>query len=558
MKTDVVRRLRDKAKEFAQLDLDTRIRLLEEVKLGYREVAEESVRRSCEAKGIAFDGALAGEEWLSGPVVTVRNIRLLVQSLRDVKARGTPALRPSWLGSLPDGRLSVQVYPQDPLDAALVMGHRAVVHMQPGVTAKNVAEHQASFYRKPHEGRVCVVLGGGNINSIPAVDALYKMFVEGSVVALKTNPINEYLGPLIERAFRGLISAGYFVVVYGGADVGAELIHLPEVDEVHITGSDKTYDLMVWGPAGSEREARKKRNDPLLKKEVTAELGNITPVLVVPGPYTDAELAYQADNVAGMVTLNASFNCNSAKLIITPDEWAQRDKFLGLLERSLGKTPTRKPFYPGAEERWRRFTAGRRGLRLAGKPAPGELPFALVTGIDSSRLDDLAFTEEPWCAVVSETSLPARRPDEFLSRGVRFVNQSVWGTLAASMVIHPKTVRELSAEGLYEKALAELRYGGVAVNCWAGAMFALGSIPWGGHPSSSPADIQSGKGWVHNTFMLEDIEKCVLTGPVKGLTAQPWFPAYRTLAEVGRRILDFEMSPSYLKVPALAALALKA
>jgi len=29
------------------------------------------------------------------------------------------------------------------------------------------------------------------------------------------------------------------------------------VDEIHITGSDKTHDLIVWGPPGPAREERK-------------------------------------------------------------------------------------------------------------------------------------------------------------------------------------------------------------------------------------------------------------------------------------------------------------
>jgi aldehyde dehydrogenase (NAD(P)+) len=36
----------------------------------------------------------------------------------------------------------------------------------------------------------------------------------------------------------------------------------------------------------------------------------------------------------------------------------------------------------------------------------------------------------------------------------------------------------------------------------------------GAHPSSTPRDIQSGEGFVHNTPMLEGIEKVVLRHPI--------------------------------------------
>jgi len=47
-------------------------------------------------------------------------------------------------------------------------------------------------------------------------------------------------------------------VVYGGAEVGRFLVYHPQVDDVHITGSDLTHDLIVWGPPGAERERRKR------------------------------------------------------------------------------------------------------------------------------------------------------------------------------------------------------------------------------------------------------------------------------------------------------------
>ena len=74
--------------------------------------------------------------------------------------------------------------------------------------------------------------------------------------------------------------AGYLAVCYGGADVGAYLVEHPLIDEIHITGSDKTHDMMVWGPPGPEREERKRKKEPKLKKEITSELGNVSPVIV--------------------------------------------------------------------------------------------------------------------------------------------------------------------------------------------------------------------------------------------------------------------------------------
>jgi aldehyde dehydrogenase (NAD(P)+) len=553
----LVTRVKDRSRAFAGLSVPDRLTLLEQIREGYRLIAEDSVRAACQAKGLDPGSPIAGEEWLAGPAIVIRNLRLLAQSLKDIGRAGAPWIEPSWIRTLPDGRVAVRVYPLNALDGMLLPKHAAEVHMHPGVTSEQLREHQASFYRRPHQGRVCVVLGAGNVNSIPPTDCAYKMFVEGTACILKMNPVNAYLGPFLERAFRPAIEQGFFALIYGGAEEGAYLVNHPLVDQVHVTGSDKTHDLIVWGPPGPERESRKRRREPLLKKQVTSELGNITPVIVVPGPYQRDALQFQAANIAGMVVNNASFNCNSAKLLVTSKGWSQRELLIQLLEKSMHKAPLRNAYYPGAEQRWKRFTQGRSGLRLIGTAQPGELPYAIIPDVDPARTNDPVFTEEPWCAVLSETGLPSPDPFDFLQSAVEFVNQHLWGTLCATIVIHPETANDPAGARALEAAIRSLRYGTVAINTWAAAAFALGTAPWGAHPSSTPEDIQSGLGWVHNTLMLGDIEKCVLTAPLKSFPLSPWFPGHRTLLQVSRRLTDLEMEPSWLKVPAIAAAAMR-
>jgi acyl-CoA reductase-like NAD-dependent aldehyde dehydrogenase len=553
----IIDRVKEGSRTFARLPIDARIKLAEQLHRGYGEIAEQSVRLACQAKGIAFDDPVSGEEWLGGPMVTIRNLRLLVEALKEIKQHGVPRIDPSWLSTLPDGRLVVKVFPQNALEGMLLQKHVAEVHMQEGITAENLREHQASFYRKPHEGRVCLILGAGNVNAIPPTDAVYKLFVEGTACVLKMNPVNEYLGPLLERAFKPAIDQGFFAVVYGGAEVGKYLVDHDLIDEVHITGSDKTHDLMVWGPPGPQREERKRKVDPLLKKEISSELGNVTPVLFVPGPYTDAELRHQADNIAGMVANNASFNCNAAKLLVVPRDWEHGERLLRYIEEGIAKAIVRRAYYPGAQDRWRHFTEGRSGVRVIGKAREGELPYALIVDVDPTQVDDAVFNQEPWCSVLSETRLPGADARAFLASAVPFVNDRVWGTLAATLVVHPKTAAHPDFGPKVEDAIRELRYGAVVINSWAGAVFGLGVAPWGGHPSATLSDIQSGRGWVHNTFMLEGIEKVVLRAPLKVFPISPWFPGHRSVHHLARKLVDFELQPSWLKVPGLAATAMR-
>jgi len=554
---ELIARVKDGSRAFVRLTVRARIRLVDEMRESYRLIAEESVAAACEAKGIDPTSPVAGEEWLAGPVIVLRNLRLVQEALKGIGREGVPRIDRSWIRKLPDGRLAIQVYPSNALDATLLAKHTAEVYLEPAITEENLREHQASFYRNPHDGELCVVLGAGNVNSIPPTDVAYKMFVEGKACILKMNPVNAYLGPFLERAFRAATEKGFFAVVYGGAEVGEYLVNHRLVDEVHITGSDKTHDIMVWGPPGPEREARKRRNEPLLKKRITSELGNITPVIVVPGPYEQDELRFQAANVAGMVTNNASFNCTSAKLLVTPRSWPGRPRFIEAIDKSLMKAAPRKAYYPGAEQRWKRFTEGRKALRLVGNPKPGELPYAFITDVDPERSEDPIYRDEPWCSILSETGLPGGDPVSFLAEAVRFINEKVWGTLCATIIVHPRTLKEPAVQQALEKAIDELKYGTIALNTWASAVFAVGSCPWGAYPNASLQDIQSGRGWVHNSLMLEGVQKCVMRAPLKSFPIAPWFPGHRTLLQVARRLVDFEMDPSWLKVPGIASAAIR-
>ncbi len=209
----------------------------------------------------------------------------------------------------------------------LFSGITVEARMLQGIDEARMIESRAGFYRgRTHGGRIVLILGAGNMDAIPAMDAITKLFNEGCVCLLKMNPVNAHLGPFLEEAFAEPISRGFLGVAYGGADEGSYLAQHVGIDAVHLTGSDRTYDSIVWGPPGAERDLRKARNTPLFGKPVTAELGNISPVLIVPGPYTDRELAAQAEGIAGGVVYNASFLCNSIKLVLSPRGWRGRPR----------------------------------------------------------------------------------------------------------------------------------------------------------------------------------------------------------------------------------------
>jgi aldehyde dehydrogenase (NAD(P)+) len=531
-------RLREGAPRWARAALPHRIALARAMMAGAHRTAERAVAAACAAKGLPLDGPAAGEEWLSGPYVTVRFLRQLARSMKLLERNGNPPVGP--VQETVDGRLAVRVFPAGPRDW-LFQGVTGEVHLEEGVDEAELHESRARFHKRPdHAGKVCLVLGAGNINSIPSTDVAYKLFNEGKVCLLKLNPVNAYLGPILEEAFAEAIAQGVLAVVQGGAAEGAWLAQHPAVDEVHVTGSEQTHDALVWGPPGPERAERMARNQPLLQKEITSELGGVSPVLVVPGPWDDAALRFQAESVAGAVVHNASFDCNSAKLLILPRGWAQRDAFLQAVERVLAETPTRRAWYPGAFERHRALTEGRADVRRVGKAgAEDALPWTLVCGLDPAA-DDPAFRTEPFCALLSETALGSDDPLEYLAQAVAFANDRVRGTLSVNLCVPPRTRADPRLARAVEEAIRALRYGTVAVDVWSAYGFGFGTTPWGAYPGATLTDIQSGRGLVHNTLMLEHLEKAVIRHPARARTKPPYFPTHRTAHRLGRRLVELE------------------
>jgi len=555
---ETLERLQESKDGFARLPIREKVALLGELLERTVDTAEPAVLAGCRAKGLRVGTPEEAEEWLGGPLIELRHVRLTRAALQDIERTGKPSVDWESARERPDGHLTVRVFPADAFDRALYAGFGAEVWFERGIDRAAARDRQASFYqRSAPTGGVSLVLGAGNVASIGPLDVLHRMFAEGRVCVLKMNPVNAYLGELVERRYASFIDRGWLAVVYGGADVGAWLTRHPLVDDIHITGSDRTHDAIVWGPPGPEREARRREGRPLLDKPISSELGNVTPVIVTPGPYTERELSFVAQNVATMVVNNASFNCNAAKLLVTARGWPQRGRLLELVGGLLERVPPRPAYYPGAAERYRALTGDREDLLRYGTAGEGELSWAVLPGLDPEDRGEEAFATEPFCAVLSEVAVGGPDPQEFLAAAVPFVNDRVWGTLSCTLVVHPALERDPALSAAVDRAIAGLRYGAVAINHWSALAYGLCSTPWGAAPGATLDDIQSGRGWVHNTPLLEGVHKTVVRGPLVVTPRPPWFVTHRNAHRVARRLVNFEARPAWRRLPGVVWHALR-
>ncbi|HLY32834.1 MAG TPA: aldehyde dehydrogenase family protein, partial [Ktedonobacterales bacterium] len=540
------------------VSISERIALIDRLIADFAALAPNWVAASLQAKGIAPDAPSVTDEWAAGVYTTLKHLRQMRNALAEIAITGCPRI-PGPVTTRPDGQVVARVFPQTRYDALFFGGLTADVWMEPGVTAATLPETQAVIYHdKNHPGKVALVLGAGNVSSIGPLDALYKLFVEDQVVIFKANPVNAYLGPLMEQAFHALIEPGYLRIVYGGAAEGAYLCNHAGVDEIHITGSDKTFDAIVFG-TGAEGAARKAAGTPLVTKRITGELGNVSPVIVVPGPWNAGDLAYQGDHIASSLTNNAGFNCNATRVIIQHAGWSQRDDLLARIRGVLAQTPMRRAYYPGARERFNAFLASHPDAGQLGIATDDEqaLPWAFIKHADAAQTDDIVFNTEAFCSLFAETELAAESVADYIDRAVAFCNENLWGTLNATLIVHPASLRDPAVAAAIERAVANLRYGTVGVNYWAGASFTLGVTTWGAFPGHPLNDIRSGVGVVHNTLMFSRPQKSVLRAPFKIIPTPPWFVTQgKKGAKVFERLSMLEAAPSPLKVPGILAAAL--
>lgn len=538
-----------------------RLTVLQEIKDALMQVAPEWVETSSRRKLIPPGSPLEGEEWTSGPLAVMWACNGLIETLSQLAGkRFLDRLRKRQTVT---GQLSVRVVPHNIWDSLLLPGVSAEVWMEPGITGENLAANTAGAYDivpEDRQGKVALVLGAGNISSIAPLDCFQKLFVEHQVVLLKLNPVNDYLHDVLQIALEPLIRCSALRIVRGDGKVGAWLTTHPDIDELHITGAGSTHDAIVWG-TGAEGAANKRAQTPKNPRRITSELGAVCPTIVVPGPWSQADLAFQAQNIATQKMHNSGFNCIACQVLVMPKEWDHTQALLDMVKARIAQA-TRLPYYPGTEDRLKEFS--NHGTAVQSIPR-GEAPNAVISLIpDDDRWQE---RNEVFAPALSVHEISQVDPERFVFDAIAYANDRLYGTLGVNILIHPTTLQQIGHQR-FEELLAGLRYGCIAVNGWTGLGFLLPQTPWGAFPGHTLDDVQSGIGTVHNTFMFDRSQRTVVTAPfapfprsfLNGeftlLPKPPWFITNRTAGRTGKALTRFQHRPGWLRLPAVLWAAL--
>ncbi|MES2152596.1 MAG: aldehyde dehydrogenase family protein [Pseudomonadota bacterium] len=547
--------------EWAALAVQQRIALLQQVRERIAATATRWIALSNHAKGIAQDSTLQGEEWTSGPWALLSTCDHLLASLNQIAAHGVPGVKALKKRTVAGTQLAVQVFPLNLFDRLLLSGVQAEVWMQPDVNEANLGGNVAKAYRNGGlDGELGLVLGAGNISSIAPLDALHKLFAEKAVCIVKLNPVNDYLLPIFEEIFAPLIARNFVQFVTGGGEVGALLCQHALVDTIHITGSQETHDAIVFG-RGADGQARRSANRPQNTKPISSELGAVCPTIVVPGPWTGADIRFQAAHIATQKLHNSGFNCVASQVLVLARQWEHTNDLRAAVRTQLAQAPDRQPYYPGAAARQAQMAQCQPGV-VQVNPAGASACRAVVELPPLGTPNVYAHSNEVFAPTLCEQLIDGSDPEQFLRAAIDFCNGQLRGTLGANILIHPATIKALGPR--FDELLQELRYGCIAVNAWTGLGYLLTVTPWGAYPGHVLNDVQSGIGSVHNTFMFDRAQRTVVRAPFRPfpraltlLPKPPWFVNNRQAHVVGRRLFEFQVKPSWFKLPAIFFAALR-
>ena len=516
MPTNTVPELTIAWQNWSRVDRLTRLFYLESCRICLQRLASQWIHEEAALRGHPASSDAGAESWLLSLLPVARSLRYLEHGLQSGGRPPVPSVRHRI-----DGRSIARIFPFGFHEALTFWGYRGQVWS----VGSDLQGQEFSRAREEVRGPA-LVLGASNVSSICLTDALSKLFGENRAVVCLVPRRLAALAPIFGEIFYPLIRDRHLQFVVGGPEEGKALLANPVFETVHLTGSKETFEKIV-------------AENPFPERTFTAELGCVTPLVIVPGPWTPKEISYQARHLASLLVMNGGYNCVTPQVVVLSSHWAHKDRFRDALRTELARVSRRDDLFPGSAEKraaWR-------------QQYPKGETFGPRTLVDlTPEAQEPLFDDEAFCGMLGWLELDADDVDSFLERAVEFCNNRLWGDLSCNVWVDDTTHRE--KEVALAHAVTELRYGTVAVNVYSGVGFATSVLPWGSYRGGNH---HTGSGWVHNAFFFDRPEKSFLEGSFIPPIVPPWYKPFPRLSEVGRALFELELNPSHRNLARLGA-----
>ena len=521
--------LRTKSKEYNSISNVQLASMLEETISNIKEVSFFWATICSDNKGTTKTPA-EGEEWLGGPFASVLATQYYINSLTnddDLNERKYNSEENSY-----------KVFPNNFTERITFPFIDAKVIFNKSMSFDDINKYRGFSKRYDIDPSITLVLGAGNFSSIPYLDVLYHLITRKSVILLKLNPVNEYLKPVFEKVFQNFIERGYIIVTTGNIDESKYMASHPGVNHIHLTGSDKTYEDIVFGRELTVNERKFKSLSKLNKKPITSELGNVTPIIIHPGKWSTSDIKYQARKIVTAKLNNNGFNCIAAQVVVLPDGWGQTDTLIKFVKHYMSKAKERKAYYPESIERLEKLEKDKGYERVNALSCVTPHLTREIKSYSKFEIDEV------WSSTIYFKKIEYTSIEDFAHKAIDYCNNELWGNLGVSVIIknHDRKFNK-HITNLY---IDELNYGTVAINEWAAIGYIIPQLPWGGYPGNKDNDIQSGQSVVHNSMLFESPLKGVVNTKfrISKIIDPPWFVTNKKARRLFKNLTYYQIDDS--------------
>ena len=472
-----------------------------------------------------------GEEWLGGPFASTIALQYYIDFLRNNTVITEDLINDN----------KIHIFPNKPIEKLLFPFITADMHFSKNMSKSDIINSRGFGTRLGFKNGISLILGAGNVSSIPLIYKIYEMVVNRHCILLKLNPVNEYLKPVFEKVFENFISRGFMVVTTGDINVSSYMTAHSGITNMHLTGSDKTYENIVYGSTLNEKDKGKKTLSKKNKKPFTTELGNVTPFIIHPGKWSTSEIKFQARKIVTAKLNNNGFNCIAAQVIVLPKNWKQSQQLVEAIKKQLATEKDRLAYYPNSTETLKQLKSNKTIFQ------ENDLTCATPHLTKDLELNDYYEKNEVWSSTLFFKYLEHDNDLDYVNKAISYVNQDVWGNLGVAVLIKKHDSKKV--KDITKNYVDNLKYGTIAINEWPALGFIIPTMPWGGYPGNKDSDIQSGQGYVHNAYFFESPLKGVLYSKFKLPIVDPvWFTSNKKGSKVFKYLTYYQIENSKINL----------
>ena len=176
-----ISKLRVNSAEFLNLDKANLISMLEQTVDNIKTISYYWASLSSEKKG-HLTKSKEGEEWIGGPFSCIYALQYFIEYLQNDNGLD--------ISKFDEKTKSYKVFPTKNIEKLLFPFLEGEIRFGKNLNFNQINEYRGFANRfNNNKPKITLILGAGNVSSIPVLDALFHMIAHKSVIYIKLNPV---------------------------------------------------------------------------------------------------------------------------------------------------------------------------------------------------------------------------------------------------------------------------------------------------------------------------------------------------------------------------------